>query len=90
MMKTLVAVLALGAFAPAAFAKGGTPQNHHCKMKDGTMDMGKTKKQCHAAGGEWAKDAPSGGGEAGGGGAAPPPATGGTGSAPAPTPAPTK
>ncbi len=29
-----------------AFA--GTPQNHHCKQSDGTMDMGKTKMECLA------------------------------------------
>jgi len=39
--------------APAAFA---SPQTHHCKMPDGTMDMAKTKKQCHDAKGTWAKD----------------------------------
>jgi hypothetical protein len=42
--------------APAAFAKGGSPQTHHCKMADGTMDMAKTKKECKAAKGTWAKD----------------------------------
>jgi hypothetical protein len=41
-------------------AKGaGTPQNHHCKQSDGTMDMGKTKKACLAAKGSWLKDAQS-------------------------------
>lgn len=42
----------------AAYAKNqGTPQTHHCKQQDGTMDMKKTKKQCLAASGTWAKDA---------------------------------
>ena len=42
----------------AAPAKGtGTPQSHHCKQPDGTMDMGKTKKACLAAKGTWLKDA---------------------------------
>jgi hypothetical protein len=54
------------AFAGTAFAadaasapakKGGTAQNHHCKLADGSMDMGKTKKACLAAKGTWAKDA---------------------------------
>ena len=49
------------AFADAnasAPAKGtGTPQNHHCKQSDGTMDMGKTKKACLAGKGTWLKDA---------------------------------
>lgn len=43
-----------------AFAKGAVPkQNHHCKLADGSMDMGKTKAQCKAAKGTWAKDAPA-------------------------------
>ncbi len=50
-------ILASLLVAPLAFAKGGSPQTHHCKMPDGTMDMAKTKKQCHEAKGEWAKDA---------------------------------
>lgn len=42
----------------AAYAKNqGTPQTHHCKQQDGTMDLKKTKKQCLAASGTWAKDA---------------------------------
>jgi hypothetical protein len=41
---------------PGAWAKGGSPQTHHCKMPDGTMDMAKTKAQCKAAKGTWAKD----------------------------------
>jgi hypothetical protein len=40
--------------APAK--KSGTHQTHHCKMADGSMDMGKTKKACLAAKGTWAKD----------------------------------
>ena len=58
-MKKIILALSLLAFAPAAFAKGGTPQNHHCKMPDGSMDMAKTKAQCHDAKGSWAKDAPA-------------------------------
>ncbi len=54
MKKLIFAFALLGA---PAFAKGGSPQTHHCKMPDGTMDMSKTKKQCHEAKGEWAKDA---------------------------------
>ena len=39
-------------------AKGaGTPQSHHCKQSDGTMDMAKTKKACLADKGTWLKDA---------------------------------
>ena len=41
--------------APAKAA--GTPQNHHCKQSDGSMDMGKTKKACLADKGTWLKDA---------------------------------
>ena len=41
----------------SAPAKGtGTRQTHHCKLSDGTMDMGKTKKACVADKGTWAKD----------------------------------
>lgn len=40
----------------AAFAKGGTPQNHHC-VKDGAPMPDKTKKQCKQEGGKWEKDA---------------------------------
>ena len=50
--------LAFAATPASAPAKGtGTPQNHHCKQSDGTMDMTKTKKACLAAKGTWAKDA---------------------------------
>lgn len=46
------------ASAPAkAKAKGtGSPQTHHCKLADGSMDMSKTKKACLADKGAWAKD----------------------------------
>ncbi|TAK93505.1 MAG: hypothetical protein EPO09_12435 [Aquabacterium sp.] len=41
----------------SAPAKGtGTPQNHHCKQSDGTMEMSKTKKACLADKGTWLKD----------------------------------
>jgi hypothetical protein len=43
----------------AAFAGEPPKQNHHCKMPDGSMDMAKTKKECKAAKGTWAKDAPA-------------------------------
>jgi hypothetical protein len=33
-----------------------TPQNHHCKLPDGSFDGTKTHRQCDAAKGEWAKD----------------------------------
>jgi len=58
----LSASLASGAAAFAATpasapAKGtGTPQNHHCKQSDGTMDMSETKKACLAGKGTWFKD----------------------------------
>ena len=49
---------AFAATKDAAPAKGtGTPQNHHCKQSDGTMDMSKTKKACLADKGTWLKDA---------------------------------
>ena len=49
--------LAFAATPASAPAKGtGTPQNHHCKQSDGTMDMGKTKKACLAGKGTWLKD----------------------------------
>lgn len=52
---TIGAVLAVS--SGAAYAKNqGTPQTHHCKMADGSMDMKKTKKQCLAGKGSWAKD----------------------------------
>jgi hypothetical protein len=50
------ASLGLVIAASGAAHAGGTPQNHHCKMQDGTTDAGKTKKQCLKAKGTWAKD----------------------------------
>ena len=44
------------AVSSTAYAKG-TPQTHHCKMADGTMNTSKTHKQCTAAKGTGAKDA---------------------------------
>ena len=41
--------------AAPAFAKGGTPQNHHCVGKDGAEVAGVTKKACKKAGGKWEK-----------------------------------
>jgi hypothetical protein len=58
----ICASLACGTVAVAkepasAPAKGsGTPQNHHCKQADGSMDMSKTKKACLAGKGTWLKD----------------------------------
>lgn len=46
----------LVSFALTASA-GEAKQNHHCKLADGTMDMAKTKRECKAAKGTWAKDA---------------------------------
>lgn len=41
----------------SAPAKGtGTPQTHHCKQSDGTMDIKKTRKACLAGKGTWLKD----------------------------------
>ena len=49
--------VAWAATPASAHAKGtGTPQNHHCKQSDGTMDMGRSKKACLAAKGTWFKD----------------------------------
>jgi hypothetical protein len=48
---------AFAEMSASAPAKGtGTPQNHHCKQSDGTMDMSKTKKACLADKGTWLKD----------------------------------
>lgn len=47
-----VAVISLALGASAKESK----QNHHCKMPDGSMDMAKTKRECKAAKGTWAKD----------------------------------
>ncbi|TXI90138.1 MAG: hypothetical protein E6Q40_01335 [Cupriavidus sp.] len=49
--------LILAVSGGVANAKQGTPQTHHCKQQDGSMDMKKTKKQCLAGKGTWAKDA---------------------------------
>lgn len=49
-----VAWAATPASAPAKVT--GTPQNHHCKQSDGTLDMSKTKKACLAGKGTWLKD----------------------------------
>lgn len=50
--------MALAETKDAATVKGsGTPQNHHCKRSDGTMDMSKTKKACLVDKGIWLKDA---------------------------------
>jgi predicted transglutaminase-like cysteine proteinase len=56
----ITALAAALAGSGAAFAQGtpSTPQTHHCKMPDGSMDMKKTHKQCTAAKGTWAQDAP--------------------------------
>ena len=49
--------MTFAATAASAPAKGtGTPQTHHCKQSDGTMDMSKTKKACMAGKGTWLKD----------------------------------
>ena len=55
-MSKLLCALSLLA-STAAFA-GVAKQNHHCKLTDGTMDMAKTKRECKAAKGTWAKEAP--------------------------------
>ena len=60
--KNVLRVAAIGVIfavsSGAADAKNqGTPQTHHCKQQDGTMDLKKTKKQCLAASGTWVKDA---------------------------------
>jgi len=55
----VLVLAALMGTSGAALAKGTHPQNHHCKLADGTMDMKKTHKECTAAKGTWAKDAPA-------------------------------
>ncbi len=58
----IASLLTLTALTGTAFArpkKTPPPQTHHCKLADGTTDAGKTKKQCLAAKGTWAKDAPA-------------------------------
>jgi hypothetical protein len=63
-MRTLIAVALLAITAAPAVAGEAPKQNHHCKMPDGSMDMAKTKRECKAAKGTWAKDAPAAGEEA--------------------------
>ncbi len=54
----LAAVLALvGLDVTVAFAD--SPQTHHCKLADDSVDAKKTHKECTAAKGEWAADAPA-------------------------------
>lgn len=52
--------VAWAATPASAPGKGtGTPQTHHCKKSDGSMDMSKTKKACLAEKGTWLKDSAS-------------------------------
>lgn len=46
--------LLMASLSTSAWAKGGTPQNHHC-MKDGAEMAGKTRKECKKEGGTWEK-----------------------------------
>jgi hypothetical protein len=55
-MKKLMLVAAL-VLSPAAFAKGGSPQTHHCMVNG--AEVAKTKKACKKAGGTWEKGAPA-------------------------------
>lgn len=57
--KLIRAAILITTLAGATAAIAGNTQNHHCKLPDGTMDMKKTHKECTAAKGTWAKDAPS-------------------------------
>jgi len=58
--KKVLQIASVGAvLAVSCSAAHASPQTHHCKQTDGTMDMTKTKKQCLAAKGTWAKDAPA-------------------------------
>jgi len=50
----LVAAMVSGFTAVSAHSN---KQNHYCKMADGSMDMAKSKKECHKAKGKWVKDA---------------------------------
>ena len=60
MIKVACIGTVLAVSSGAVYAKNqGTPQTHHCKLQDGSMDMKKTKKQCLADKGTWAKDAAS-------------------------------
>jgi hypothetical protein len=54
MKKTMMFAMALSLLAAPAFAKGKA--KGHCVMKDGSDASGKTKKECKAAGGTWAKN----------------------------------
>lgn len=49
--------ITLGLACGIANAGDAPKQNHHCKLADGTMEMAKTKRECKAAKGTWAKDA---------------------------------
>lgn len=73
----------------AAYAKA-TPQTHHCKQQDGSMDLKKTKKQCLAAKGTWAKDADAAAAPAAPAPAAAPAAPAAAAAPAAPAPAPKK
>jgi hypothetical protein len=84
MRTILTAVFAL-TVSLAAFAGEPPKQTHHCKMPDGSMDMAKTKKECKAAKGTWAKDAAAA--DAAGGEAKKPDAAGGEAKKPADAPA---
>ena len=57
-IQVLVLAALLGT-SGVALAKGTHAQTHHCKLADGSMDMKKTHKECSAAKGTWAKDAPA-------------------------------
>ena len=56
-MKKILVLVAAFAVAPAAFAKGGSKQTHHCEV-DG-KEVAATKKDCKAQKGKWAKGAPT-------------------------------
>jgi hypothetical protein len=65
MKRLFVAAAIIAVVATAAVAGEPPKQTHHCKMPDGSMDMNKTKKECHAAKGTWAKDAAAAGDDKG-------------------------
>ncbi len=52
-MKTSIVTFILAISTTLAAA---APQDHHCKLPDGTFDGSKTQKQCTDAKGTWAKD----------------------------------
>jgi hypothetical protein len=54
MLKLSITALALAALTAVASA---APQDHHCKLPDGSYDVTKTQKQCTDAKGTWDKDA---------------------------------